>query len=199
MDMYPTDVWFQFFIHLAHRIDKLVSRSCYHSTQVAHWVKSTAIRLDVDEDEAQTMFWAALLHDIGKIGVPDNVLQKPGPLNEYEWEMMKLHPTIGANIVRSLSHIAHIAPAIHHHQEKYDGSGYPHGLFGDQIPLGARILAVADAYQAMTEDRAYRCARSHEEASQELTRFKGKQFDPKVVHAFLEVANMKMSTCVYAN
>lgn len=199
MEMYQTDVWFQFFIHLAHRIDQLVSRSSHHSTKVAHWVKSTAIRLDVDGDEAQNMFWAALLHDIGKIGVPDDVLQKPGPLNEFEWEMMRLHPTIGANIVSSLSHIAHIAPAIHHHQEKYDGSGYPHGLYGEQIPLSARILAVADAYQAMTEDRAYRSPRSHKEASQELTKFKGKQFDPKVVNAFLEVADMKMGNVVFVH
>jgi HD-GYP domain-containing protein (c-di-GMP phosphodiesterase class II) len=193
MNTYSTDVWFQFFVYLARRIDRLVSRSGHHSDQVAHWVKSTAIRLKLDEYEAQAMFWAALLHDIGKIGVPDNVLQKPGPLDEYEWEMMKMHPTIGANIVSSLAHIAHIAPAIHHHQERYDGSGYPHGLFGDQIPLGARILAVADAYQAMTEDRAYRNARSHREASQELRRYKGKQFDPKVVNAFLEVVNLELS------
>jgi putative nucleotidyltransferase with HDIG domain len=198
MDNYPTDVWFQFFMHLARCIDKLVSRSGHHSTQVAYWVKSTAIRLELEREEAQALFWAAMLHDIGKIGVPDDVLQKPGPLNKYEWEMMKMHPTIGANIVSSRSHIAHIAPAIHHHQEKYDGTGYPHGLLGDQIPYGARILAVADAYQAMTEDRAYRNARSHQEASQELSRFKGRQFDPKVVNAFLEVVNVEMSTVAYA-
>lgn len=198
MDNYPPEVWFQFFMHLARYIDKLVSRTGHHSSQVAHWVKSTALRLNVEEKEAQIMFWAALLHDIGKIGVPDNVLQKPGPLSNDEWEMMRLHPTIGANIVRSLAQIAHIAPAIHHHQEKYDGSGYPSGLYGEQIPLGARILAVADAYQAMTEDRAYRTACSHQEASLELKRFVGKQFDPVVVHAFLEVVNTEIETITYA-
>jgi putative nucleotidyltransferase with HDIG domain len=197
MNMQTSEIWFQFFVHLVRHIDKLVSRSGHHSVQVAHWVKSTALRLDVSEDEAQSLFWAALFHDIGKIGVPDNVLQKPGPLDEYEWEMMKLHPTIGANIVSSHSQIAHIAPAIHHHQEKYDGSGYPHGLYGDQIPLGARILAVADAYQAMTEDRAYRNARPHSEAALELRRYEGRQFDPDVVNAFLDVVDIEIESVVY--
>lgn len=197
MDMYSADIWFQFFVRLARHIDKLVSRSGHHSVQVAHWVKSTALQLNVSEEEAHSLFWAALFHDIGKIGVPDTVLQKPGPLNNYEWEMMKLHPTIGANIVRSHTYIAHIAPAIHHHQEKYDGSGYPHGLHGDQIPLGARILAVADAYQAMTEDRAYRSARPHSEAALELRRFEGRQFDPEVVSAFLEVVNAEIESVAY--
>jgi HD-GYP domain-containing protein (c-di-GMP phosphodiesterase class II) len=197
MENYPQEIWFQFFMHLARYIDKLVTCNGHHSAQVAHWVKSTAILLDVDEKDAQTMFWAALFHDIGKIGVPDTVLQKPGPLSQDEWEMMKLHPTIGANIISSLTQIAYIAPAIHHHQEKFDGSGYPNGLHGDQIPLGARILAVADAYQAMTEDRAYRNACSHHEAALELRRFEGTQFDPRVVNALLEVVNMEVQTVAY--
>jgi len=160
---------------------------------VAYWVTQVARKFEVEEKDTQSMFLAAMFHDIGKLGVPGNILSKPGPLTMDEWEVMKLHPTIGANIVSSQHETAHVAPTIYAHQEKYDGTGYPDGLQGKEIPLGARILTVADAYQAMTENRVYRPALSHEEATIELKRCIGKQFDPEVVQAFLEVVNGKQS------
>lgn len=187
MDKHLQSFWIKLLLYLSRYIDSRVSTSGQHSTQVAQWVKSTARKMDCDEDETSAIYWAALLHDIGKIGVPDKVLSKAGPLTDEEWELMKLHPTVGSNIVQSLKAISHIAPVIYAHQEKYDGSGYPEGLHGEEIPLGARILTVVDAYDAMTSDRRYRKGRSHQEAAQELRQLGGKQFDPRVVDAFLEV------------
>ena len=135
------------------------------------------------------MYWAALLHDIGKIGVPDSVLMKAGPLSPEEWKVMKLHPTIGANMVKNLKKIEHIAPFIHAHQEKYDGSGYPLNLRGEQIPINGRILAVVDAYEAMTHNRVYRQACTPREAMIELRQLEGKHFDPIVVESFLHTLN----------
>ncbi len=133
------------------------------------------------------MYWGALLHDIGKIGVPDEILRKAGPLTDEEWELMKRHPELGAEIVAPVKKLVDVAPIIRSHQEKFDGSGYPDGLRGEEIPLGARILAVVDAYGAMTDERVYRKARSHEEALAELRRCAKTHFDPEVVDAFLAV------------
>lgn len=188
MDDEKQSFWIKLLLYLSRYIDSRVSGCGKHSTQVAELVKTTARKMDCDEEEVQSIYWAALLHDIGKIGVPDKVLSKAGPLTEDEWDVMKLHPAVGSNIVQSLKSISHIAPVIYAHQEKYDGSGYPEGLRGEQIPLGARILTVVDAFDAMTSDRYYRKARSHAEAAQELLKLGGQQFDPQVVEAFLDVA-----------
>jgi len=187
MDENLPEVWMQFLINLSRYIDSRVSFNGRHSAQVAYWGKATARELAYAESDERSIFFAALLHDIGKIGVPDEVLIKAGPLSADEWTLMRLHPIVGANMVRSLKSISHIAPLINAHQERYDGSGYPRGLRGDEIPLGARILAVVDAYEAMTNDRVYRKARSSEEAAQELEHHGGTHFDPKVVEAFLHV------------
>lgn len=186
MDENPDVVWIQLLINLSRYIDSQVSFTGRHSAQVADWVRYTARKLDFSEYDVHSVYWAALLHDIGKIGVPRAVLRKDGPLTEAEWTVMRLHPTVGANIVRSLKAISHIAPMIYYHQEKFDGSGYPEGLQGEDIPIGARILAVVDAYEAMTHDRVYRKARSHGEAVSELRSMGGKDFDPKVVETFLD-------------
>lgn len=185
--VYPQTVWLTFLINLSHYIDSRISYRGSHCTQVAQWVRSTARKLAMRETEIQDAYWAALLHDIGKIGVPDEILCKAGPLSDKEWTLMKLHPIVGGNMVSSLDDIAHVAPIIYTHQERYDGTGYPWGLRGEQIPLGARILAVVDAYEAMTDHRVYRSARPKKEAVQELRQMGGKQFDPAVVDAFLEV------------
>lgn len=185
MLQHPDEVWIQLYINLSRYIDSRVCLDGRHSAKVANLVRSTAYNLEMDEQDVQRVYWAALLHDIGKIGVPDTVLRKNGPLTCDEWNIMKLHPTVGANMVKSLKKIEHIAPDIFSHQEKYDGSGYPLGLSGEQIPLGARILAVVDAYEAMTHDRVYRKARSHQEAVKELRQLEGKHFDPVVVESFL--------------
>jgi HD-GYP domain-containing protein (c-di-GMP phosphodiesterase class II) len=189
MEQPMNDVWFQFLLRLSRYIDSRISASGRHSTQVAHWSRATLKHLDPLSRDLQVIYWAALLHDVGKIGVPDEVLVKAGPLTEQEWTWIRLHPILGGNIIRATNMIAQIAPIISAHQEKVDGTGYPNGLRGDEIPLGARILAVVDAYDAMTNDRVYRRARTSTEAIRELRRLEGKHFDAQVVSAFLHVIN----------
>jgi putative nucleotidyltransferase with HDIG domain len=189
MELYADEVWMQFLIDLSKYIDSRISGAGKHSSQVAVWVRSTARKMKFCEKDIHSIFWAALLHDIGKISVPDQILRKQGPLNHKEWTVMKLHPTVGANIVSSQKKIAHIAPIIHSHQEKFDGTGYPRGLRGNDIPLEARLVSVVDAYDAMTDNRVYRKARSHSEAILELERMGGKHFDPQVVDIFISVVN----------
>jgi len=166
-------------------IDSRVSSSGWHSYQVASLVKGITSRLNFDARQTQSVYWAALLHDVGKVGVPDKILCKPGPLDSEEWQLMRLHPVIGANIVKNLTQFNQIERVIHFHQERYDGSGYPEGLHGEQIPFGARILAVLDAYEAMTSDRVYRKALRHRKAMDEIVTMSGKDFDPVVIDAFI--------------
>jgi HD-GYP domain-containing protein (c-di-GMP phosphodiesterase class II) len=128
-----------------------------------------------------------VLHDVGKIGIPKDVLVKDGPLSAREWVMMETHPTIGANIVLATKSLKSIIPIIQTHQERFDGKGYPYGIEREQIPLGARVLSVVDAYDAMIDDRPYRNACSHEDAILEIKRCRGSQFDPQVVDAFLGI------------
>jgi HD-GYP domain-containing protein (c-di-GMP phosphodiesterase class II) len=139
------------------------------------------------EEEIKAIHWAALLHDLGKIGVPDGILLKAGALTEEEWVIMKKHPEIGARIVAPVKKLANVSPIIRAHQERYDGTGYPDGLKGEQIPFGARLLAIADAYGAMTDDRIYRKTRKAPDALEELVRFKGTQFDPALVDRFITI------------
>lgn len=174
-------------LSLAKAMDARDSYTGDHSQRLAAWAERVAFEMSCDGETIQAILWAALLHDIGKIGVPDHILRKPGPLTEEEWGIMKRHPVIGAEIVAPVRSLDNVAPLIRSHQEHYDGSGYPDGLRGTSIPLGARILAVVDAYSAITDDRVYRKARSHEEALAELRRCAGTQFDPEVVGVFLKI------------
>jgi putative nucleotidyltransferase with HDIG domain len=160
-----------------------------HSEQIVGWAETLAWKLGCRSCDLDSIHWAALLHDIGKIGIPDSVLQKPTGLNNEEWQMMKQHSQIGADIVGSFRQMKNVSRLIKYHHEHYDGSGYPEGLIGEEIPLGARILAVVDAYSAMITDRVYRSARQPEEACEELERTSGTQFDPKVVDIFLQIVN----------
>ena len=130
---------------------------------------------------------AALLHDIGKLGIPDAILRKPGALEAPEWEVMRCHPAMGADIITPVKKLERVVPLIRYHHEKYDGSGYPDGLAGTNIPLGARILKVVDAYGAMTDTRSYRPARTPAAAVAELARCAGTDFDPQVVEVFLGI------------
>lgn len=145
-----------------------------------------AEHLGMEARDVERVRMAGLLHDIGKIGVPDAILNKPGALTDEEYTEMQRHPEIGARILGSdvLDDVRHWVLA---HHERPDGRGYPFGLAGDQVPLQARILAVADAYEAMTADRVYRKALGHEAARAELERCRGTQFDSAVVDAFLAV------------
>jgi HD-GYP domain-containing protein (c-di-GMP phosphodiesterase class II) len=131
------------------------------------------------------------LHDLGKISVPDHILMKPGKLSEEEMEIIKKHPANGAKIIEPIEPLKHARDIIKHHQECFDGTGYPEGLEGENIPLGARIIAVADAFGAMTTDRPYRNALSLEEAVKELKKCSGTQFDPYIVDIFLSILQEK--------
>jgi two-component system cell cycle response regulator len=127
----------------------------------------------------------ALLHDIGKVGIPDDVLHKQGPLDEREWELMRQHPVIGERILRMIPGLGQIARIVRHEHERWDGGGYPDGLAGTAVPVGSRIILACDAYHAMTSDRPYRQAMSHADAIGELTGNAGTQFDPEVVQALV--------------
>jgi putative nucleotidyltransferase with HDIG domain len=180
------DAYVETIVALANAMDARDAYTADHSERLAAWAEATARELGCSEEEIQAVRWAALLHDIGKIGVPDHILRKPGPLDETEWEVIRRHPEVGARIVAPVKKLAAVVPIIRAHQEHWDGSGYPDGLKGEAIPLGARIVAVVDAYGAIVDERPYKPARSHEEAVAELRRCAGTQFDPRVVEAFLK-------------
>jgi HD-GYP domain-containing protein (c-di-GMP phosphodiesterase class II) len=129
-----------------------------------------------------------LLHDIGKVGIPERLLTKRGPLSPSEWEVMRTHPVVGAHIVTPIRMLGDAVDVVRFHHERYDGSGYPHGMKGEEIPVAARIFTVADAYDAMTSDRPYRARRSPEKAIAEIVRCSGTQFDPEVVEAFVTLS-----------
>jgi HD-GYP domain-containing protein (c-di-GMP phosphodiesterase class II) len=135
--------------------------------------------------ELSAIRMGAMLHDSGKIGIPDSILRKPGKLTDAEWEIMETHPLKGYEAFKGIGFLDTALPIIRHHHERYDGTGYPDGLAGEEIPIGARIFAVADTFDAMTSDRPYRKAMSTEESVQEIIACSGSQFDPKVVGAFL--------------
>ncbi len=158
-----------------------------HSKQLAEWSVAVAHAMGLSKEETETVRLAALLHDIGKIGIPDEILLKPGPLTAHEWDIMRQHPLIGARILRPLRRLEAVAQIVEAHHERWDGSGYPQGLKGEAIPLGARILAVVDSYGAMIDKRVYHAPRSHEEAVAEIREQAGRLYDPAVVRAFLEV------------
>ena len=155
-----------------------------HSERVAEYARALAIELGLDERQVIVVHGGALLHDLGKIAVPDSVLFKPGRLDAREREMIEVHPTVGASLLSSVTSMEDVVPCVLHHHEKVNGSGYPHGLRGESIPLGARIIAVADAYDAMTTDRPYRRALSSEEALAEIIEKAGAQFDVRCAQAF---------------
>jgi putative nucleotidyltransferase with HDIG domain len=138
-------------------------------------------------DEWRYITWGALLHDIGKIAVPDGILRKPGKLDEDEWVIMRTHPHAGAEILHSVDFLVPVSEIVLSHHERFDGGGYPRGLAGEEIPVGARIFMIADSFDAMTSDRVYRKAMASEEALAEILRNSGSQFDPAAVRAFLAV------------
>ena len=156
-----------------------------HSESVVEMAGRVAEAMALDGDEVGRVRMAALLHDIGKVGIPDEVLHKPGPLDEREWELMRQHPVIGERILRMIPGLGAIARIVRHEHERWDGNGYPDGLVGEATPIGARIILACDAYHAMTSDRPYRPAMAHADAVGELTRNAGSQFDPEVVQALV--------------
>ncbi len=155
-----------------------------HSSRVANYAVSLARELRWAEDKIELLQYVALIHDVGKIAMPESILKKEGSLTKQEYDSMKTHSEVGAEIIKDINYFADGSANIRHHHEQWNGGGYPDGIEGEAIPIGARILAVADAFDAMTSDRPYRKALSPLTALQELRECSGSQFDPKVVEAF---------------
>lgn len=164
---------------LASAIDAKDTYTSGHSSRVADYAEAIARSAGMSESECEEIFFAALLHDVGKIGVPNDIINKPGRLTKEEYEVIKEHPVMGSSILSSISESPYLSEGAHFHHEQYDGSGYPSGLRGNEIPALARILAVADAYDAMTSKRSYRNPLPQAKVREEIVNGSGTQFDPK--------------------
>jgi HD-GYP domain-containing protein (c-di-GMP phosphodiesterase class II) len=164
-----------------------------HSTRLAEWALHVAGELGLDESQLGDIEIAALLHDIGKVGIPDAILNKPGKLAEDEYALMKKHPEYGWAVLRQIPGMKAASLIILHHHESFDGKGYPAGLIGEEIPIGSRIVSVIDAFDAMVSNRPYRNGLPSDEAQRRLIACSGTQFDPDVVKHFLPLARAEMN------
>jgi putative nucleotidyltransferase with HDIG domain len=178
---------------LATALDSRDNETAGHAQRVTWLAVRIGRELGLDEAALLELQRGAMLHDIGKIGVPDMVLRKPGPLTDEEWVLMRRHATLGAEMLDGIPFLSDTIPLVRHHHERWDGRGYPDGLAGEAIPLGARIFAVADAFDAMTSHRPYRQPMTLVQARAELARCAGSQFDPAVatVHARIPDAELR--------
>jgi len=165
-----------------------------HSTRLAEWAVRVGQELGLEESALQNLEVAALLHDIGKVGIPDSILRKPGRLDPEEYALMKKHPEYGWAVLRMLPGFERAALDILHHHESFDGSGYPAGLKNAEIPVASRIVSVIDAFDAMVSSRPYRKGLPYKEAVRRLNEANGSQFDPAVVQLFLSFAEAEMAT-----
>jgi HD-GYP domain-containing protein (c-di-GMP phosphodiesterase class II) len=156
-----------------------------HSGRVAQYSAGIAVHMGLSDEQIESVVFAGLLHDIGKVGVPDQVLLKQGRLTEAEFDLIKRHPEFGWAALANIEEFEEIGLVVLHHHESFNGNGYPAGLSGNQIPLGSRIIAVADSFDALSTDRPYRTARTRAQAVAEIERCAGTQFDPGVAAAFL--------------
>ena len=170
---------------LAAALDAREHETGLHSKRVACHTLVLARRFSADAALLRQVYWGALLHDLGKIGIPDAILLKAGPLTAQEWQVMRRHPEIGQRIIAATPFLATAAEIVLSHEERYDGSGYPRGLAGAAIPLWSRLFAVIDTLDAITSDRPYRKAITYDVAKQEIVAASGTQFDPTAVNAFL--------------
>ena len=166
---------------LALAIDAKDPHAHGHTRRVQAYALELARRLRVTRADYEAVRAAALLHDIGKLAIPDHLLNKPGKLSEMEYQKVKAHPSVAADILANVHFPYPVLPAVRHHHERWDGSGYPDGLSGEEIPFAARILSVADSFEALTSDRAWRGRKSPEEACALIEAWSGIQFDPAVV------------------
>ncbi|HTB22372.1 MAG TPA: HD domain-containing phosphohydrolase [bacterium] len=174
---------------LAQAVDAKDSYTAGHSSRVTQYSVIIAEELGLDADLVRRVRLSGLLHDVGKIGIGDSVLGKPGKLTDEEFALMKTHPAVGGHILEPVAQLADVIPGVISHHERFDGRGYPRGLKGEEIPLQGRIIGVADAFDAMTSHRVYRPRLSDEVAIAELKKYSGTQFDSRMVDAFLEAFN----------
>jgi HD-GYP domain-containing protein (c-di-GMP phosphodiesterase class II) len=172
---------------LANAIDIRDTYTITHSQQIANWAAKTARQLGCKPDETNEIYLGGMLHDIGKIGIPDSILQKPSQLSEEEWTIVRTHPVLGAELISPIKKLARVAPMVKYSHERFDGLGYPDGKKGSEIPLGARIISVVDSYSAMRDNRPYKKPYGASRIIEELTINSGKMYDPMVVAAFLKV------------
>jgi HD-GYP domain-containing protein (c-di-GMP phosphodiesterase class II) len=173
---------------LAHVVEAKDPTTRGHLDRTAHYGLSLARRVDPDLADRPEVAYGFFLHDIGKVGIPESILCKAGPLTELEWVVMRSHPNQGARIVEPIPFMGEAVDIVRSHHERFDGGGYPRGLSGEEIPLAARIFAIADSFDAMTSDRPYRSALTTEEAVAEIRAASGTQFDPRCVEAFEALA-----------
>jgi len=187
--------YMEFVESLAKTIDVKDSYTFEHAERSKRYARQISRELGLPEALIQLIEYASLLHDIGKIGIDNSILEKPGKLTQEERKSIEKHPEIGSKIVEPIAILSSIAPIILYHQEWYNGQGYPEGLKNEEIPLGARIVAVLDAYDAMTYNRPYRKAMKKSEAIEELKRGSGTQFDPQIVDVFLKILERENAEC----
>ena len=171
---------------LANAVEAKDAGLVHHCRWLAYHAARVGVQVGLRGEELEAVAYGALLHDVGKIGVPEHLLRKEGPLSDEEWVVMRSHPEIGERICQPLHASREFAPIIRHHHERFNGTGYPDGLRGRRIPLGARIVTIADAYEAMVHGRPYQPAQPHSLAADELVRMRGTQFDPELVPVFLD-------------
>ncbi len=170
-------------------IDEKDSYTYHHSKRVAYYAKILAFNMSIPKEEIENIYIAGMLHDIGKIGIKDSVLNKGEALNKSEIAEIREHPIIGARIAENLNYMKDIIPGIYYHHEYYDGSGYPDKIKGEEIPLISRILSIVDAFDAITTDRPYRKASAFNKAADDLIKGIGKQFDPEILVKFVDMIN----------
>jgi len=179
--------YFEMVQALSRTIDAKDTYTYDHADRARKYAKEIAVKMNLPHTIVRNIEYAALMHDIGKIGISDGILLKKEKLSEAEKKILRTHPIIGHKILAPVKFLAPVAPMVLYHQEWYDGSGYPEGLAKEEIPLGARIVAVIDAYDAMTSNRPYRDALQNDLAIEELKKGSGKQFDPKIVDIFIDI------------
>ena len=172
---------------LARSVEEKDSTTEGHCSRIERLAILIGERLGLPGEELVALSYGAYLHDIGKVMVPDKILGKSTPLTDHEWKEMHKHPDYGADMLSEKDYLAGAADVVRAHHERYDGTGYPHGIKGGEIPIGARVVAVVDTYDAITSIRPYQQALAREEAIRELEKNASTQFDPRVVRAFLEV------------